>query len=135
MRKESIAPCGMNCELCVSFFGYTMNGEKRKNPCTGCRSREKNCAFLKKKCDKLSEKVIEYCFECSEFPCENLEKLDSRYREKYDMSMIKNLEFIEDNGIEDFLKKQEDRYSCPECGGIICVHNNVCYNCKGSHME
>lgn len=30
MKKELIAPCGMNCALCVSYFGYTMSGKERK---------------------------------------------------------------------------------------------------------
>jgi TP53 regulating kinase-like protein len=39
MRKgkflpELIAPCGMNCGVCVAFFGYTLEGKKRKHVCT-----------------------------------------------------------------------------------------------------
>ncbi|MFW6141836.1 MAG: hypothetical protein ACOC53_04685 [Candidatus Saliniplasma sp.] len=30
MEKELIAPCGMNCALCVSYFGYTMTCKERK---------------------------------------------------------------------------------------------------------
>jgi len=128
-KKEQIAPCGMNCGICIGFFGYTVNDRKRKMICTSCRDRNKNCAFIKKQCEKLSKKEIDYCFECKDFPCENLEKLDKRYREKYDMSMIENLEFIKENGIKLFLRQQEEKYKCPECGGVICVHNNKCYNC------
>ena len=129
-RQELIAPCGMNCRICIGYYGYTMNGEKRKNTCEGCRLRDKNCAFIKKQCEKLSKKEVEYCFECMDFPCENLEKLDKRYREKYDMSMIKNLEFIKENGIDLFLKQQEEKYKCPNCCGVICIHNKICYNCE-----
>ena len=120
----------MNCVLFVSFLVYNINGKKRKHSCTCCRSEEKRCAFIKKECNKLSDGAIEYCFECSDFPCENLEKLDKRYREKYDMSMIKNLEFIKENGVKQFLEKEEQKYRCPECRGIICVHNGKCYSCE-----
>ena len=129
-RQELIAPCGMNCRICIGYFGYAMNDRKRKNICEGCRIRDKNCAFIKKQCENLSKKEVEYCFECEDFPCENLEKLDKRYQEKYDMSMIKNLEFIKENGINLFLKQQEEKYKCPNCGGVICVHNKKCYNCE-----
>ena len=131
-KKEQIAPCGMNCGICVSFFGYTVNDRKRKIPCIGCLIRDKNCAFIKKQCEKYSKKEVDYCFECREFPCKNLEKLDKRYRERYDMSMIKNLEFIRDNGMDLFLEQQEEKYKCDECGGVICVHNKKCYNCEMS---
>jgi len=130
MKEELIAPCGMNCSLCVSFFGYTMSGGESKRRCPGCRPRDKMCTFLKKHCDKLSDQNIEFCFECEDFPCENLEKLDKRYREKYYMSMIDNLVTIKEEGMDHFLKQQEEKYRCPGCGGTICVHTDVCYSCN-----
>ena len=129
MKIELIAPCGMNCGICLGFFGYTMNGNKRKSKCTGCNPSGKSCAHLKKFCERLRKKEIEYCYECHDFPCTHLEKLDNKYRERFDMSMINNLESIRDNGMDNFLKQQEKIYKCPECGGTICVHNGFCYNC------
>jgi hypothetical protein len=135
MRKEKFTPeliaqCGANCGICVAYFGYTLKGEKRKNPCSGCRSRVSQCAFIKKQCDKLANKQIEYCFECAGFPCENLKTLDNRYRNKYGMSMIENLRHIQTQGIDRFLKNEQERWKCPICGGIICVHNKKCYTCN-----
>jgi hypothetical protein len=135
MRKgkflpELIAPCGMNCGICVAFFGYTLEGKKRKHVCSTCRSRVSRCAFLKEQCDKLATKQIVYCFECPDFPCESLRTLDKRYRNKYGMSMIENLSYIQANGIEQFLKNEQERWKCHNCGGIICVHNKTCYTCN-----
>jgi hypothetical protein len=28
--EELIAPCGMNCRICLGYFGYTSTGKKRK---------------------------------------------------------------------------------------------------------
>jgi hypothetical protein len=128
-QPEFIAPCGMNCGICVAFFGYTMKGDRRKHPCNTCRSRKNQCAFIKKECDKLATKQIEYCFECRDFPCVNLRTLDERYKNKYGMSMIENLSYIQANGIEQFLKNEEERWKCPNCGGTICIHNRTCYDC------
>ena len=130
LKPELIAPCGMNCQICLAYFGYTVSGKKRKQTCTGCRQRLRPCAFIKKHCEELSKKRIDYCFECKDFPCDSLKKLDKRYREKYQMSMIENLEYIKEKGMASFLKQQEDRYRCPECGGMICVHDKQCYTCK-----
>lgn len=129
MRKELVSPCGISCETCVSYLGYTMEGKPRKHPCEGCRIKDKECAFLKRDCEKLSDKRVEYCFECEDFPCEDLKKLDERYRGKYGSSLIGNLEFIEENGIEEFLRKQEEEFRCPTCGGTICIHTGLCYEC------
>ncbi len=129
---ELIAPCGMNCGICIAFFGYTMNGKQRKHTCITCRLRERHCAFIKKQCDKLQDRKIEYCFECTGFPCESLIILDERYRDKYGMSMIENLKYIRTHGIEQFLKTEQERWKCPTCGGVICVHNQTCYTCNKS---
>jgi catechol 2,3-dioxygenase-like lactoylglutathione lyase family enzyme len=128
--EDLIAPCGMNCRICLGYFGYTSSGKRRKMKCIGCKQRDKSCAFLKKYCKKLTKKELDYCYECSDFPCSHLEKLDKGYRERYNMSMIENLEYIRDNGMKKFLRKQEKKYQCPECGGVVCIHNGICYSCN-----
>ena len=128
--EELIAPCGMNCRICLAYFGYHLSGDKRKMKCPGCKPRDKNCAFIKKHCKKLTKKELEYCYECNDFPCEQLKKLDSRYRKRFDMSMIDNLRFIKEKGMDAFLESQVERYKCPICNGVVCVHNNICYSCN-----
>jgi hypothetical protein len=98
--------------------------------CTGCRPRNKNCAFLKKRCQKLSNGEVKYCFECPSFPCDRLRKLDERYKTRYRMSMIENLTFIKENGITRFLEEQEKTWKCPKCGEMISCHNGICFNCS-----
>ncbi len=135
MRKvrllpELVAPCGIDCGLCIAFFGYTAKGEKRKQACSGCRLRRSPCAFIKKGCAQLATKKIDYCFECADFPCARLTRLDRRYRRNYGMSPIENLRSIQANGVRQFLKNEKERWKCPNCGGVICVHNKKCYNCN-----
>jgi hypothetical protein len=135
MEAELIAPCGMNCKICIGFFGYTMSGKKRKMKCVGCKPSGKSCAHLKKFCEKLTRNEVEYCYQCSDFPCEQLQKLDGKYRERFGMSMIDNLEYIRENGMEKFLQQQDERYRCSKCGGVICVHNGKCYYCSTVTVE
>ena len=130
MDSKLIAPCGIYCGACVAFFGYTMSGKKRKHPCSGCWSREGLCAFIKKQCNRLAKKQIQYCFECSDFPCATLGTLDNRYSEKYGFSLVENLRYIQKNGVKEFLKFEQERCKCPTCGGMICVHNKTCYACN-----
>jgi rubrerythrin len=58
-----------------------------------------------------------------------MKQLDKRYRIKYRMSMIENLEWIKEHGIEDFLKREEIRWQCPSCGNIVSVHRLECPDC------
>ena len=125
-----VACCGNNCGTCVAFFGYTMSGKKRKHSCDGCWSRGGLCAFIKKKCKKLAKNQVQYCFECSDFPCINLKTLDKGYKEKYGISVVDNLKFIIANGMDEFLKSEQEKWKCPTCGGVICVHTKKCYTCN-----
>ncbi len=80
-------------------------------------------------CELVGKGLVRFCYECRDFPCKRLKALDKRYSTKYHLSMIENLEYIRENGTERFLKKQEEKWSCPECGGVICCHNGLCLSC------
>ena len=43
--------------------------------------------------------------------------------------MIENLEYIKNIGMKLFLDKQEEKWKCPACGGVMCCHNGLCFNC------
>jgi hypothetical protein len=122
----------MNCAICAGYLALK-NDLKGKGirtvRCAGCRPRNKKCAFLKKQCSKLSEGEVTFCFECETFPCNRLKTIDERYRSRYKMSMIENLGFIREFGMEKFLKEQEKLWKCPNCEGLICCHNGLCFSC------
>lgn len=80
-------------------------------------------------CNLLGEGLVRFCFECESYPCKRLKALDKRYRTKYHMSMIENLDSIRDQGMRDFLEAQEVEWRCPTCGGTICCHTGLCMNC------
>jgi uncharacterized protein DUF3795 len=73
-HEELIAPCGMNCGICIGYFGYTMNGAKRKIDCIGCKPKEKSCAHLNY-CKKIKKKEVQYCYECTDFHVTALKEL------------------------------------------------------------
>jgi hypothetical protein len=132
MEEILIAPCGMNCGVCSGYLAmkYDVKSQGLKmGYCAGCRPRDKQCSFIKKKCQLLMNGDVEYCYECGKFPCNNMVQLDKRYSERYHMSMIENLEYIKEHGMEKFLKKEEEKWRCPECGAVICCHNGICFNC------
>lgn len=122
-----IAPCGMNCALCLGY-------QRDKNRCMGCNSNDinmpkycKTCVI--KNCDKKKGKSPKQCYECETYPCRRLKQLDQRYRTKYNMSMIENLNNIKNIGIDKFVENEQIRWKCKKCGGLICVHRNKCLKC------
>jgi hypothetical protein len=128
---KQIAQCGINCGACIGFFGYTMSGSRRKHACVGCRTRASLCAFIKKNCKALANgEHVDFCFECSDFPCEKLAKIEETYNRKYGLSLIGNLNYIKENGMDAFLEQEQQKWKCPTCGGVICIHTKRCYTCN-----
>ena len=92
--KQMTAPCGRDCFNCP-FYLATKNDKYKKIiaqkyeikhedvPCNGCKNIEGQCNFLKSigfstqckiyKCS--SEKNVDFCYECNEFPCDLLHPL------------------------------------------------------------
>ena len=119
MKKELIAPCGMNCGLCLHYL-------REENKCTGCFSgRKVNGRCIKCGIKLCKERKGEYCFECDKFPCERLQRLDKRYREKYGMSEIENLKIIKEKGIDFLMESEEKKWINSE--GVLCVHDKKRY--------
>jgi hypothetical protein len=127
LRVEEIAACGMNCSLCRAFM-------REKNKCPGCNGpdtgKQKSCLNCSiKRCERLSGSESGFCYSCTEFPCKRLKHLDKRYRTKYGMSMICNLQTIETVGIDRFVEMEILRWACGKCGALLCVHRATCQSC------
>lgn len=123
-----IAPCGMNCALCRAY-------QRNKKPCTGCKgSNETKPGYCIKcyikNCSVIQSNASGFCYDCDSFPCKRLKQLDARYRSKYHMSMIENLEMIKENDVVSFLQHEATRWTCKECGSLICIHQATCPKCK-----
>ena len=131
IKSSLIAPCGMNCGICMGHL-------REKNKCPGCnmlgivRTSCTNCII--RNCERLKKSGSRFCFDCEKYPCRRLRKLDERYRTKYSMSMIDNLNNIKKFGIREFVRKEKARWACPKCGGVVCVHRSACSKC-GNKVE
>jgi hypothetical protein len=127
MNTSSIAPCGLNCELC---HGY----QREKNKCGGCNSANVKPGYC-------TTCIIKYCPEkggndmllcsssCAKFPCKRLKDLDKRYRTKYGESAIENIALIAEIGLDAFVVHDAVKWKCPQCGSLLCVHRECCLKC------
>ncbi|MCP4131285.1 MAG: DUF3795 domain-containing protein [bacterium] len=133
ITEELIAPCGMNCAICSRYLSYVNN--LKRPQCTGCRPENKKCEYLFKKCTGINNTSegnsvnTVFCFECHQYPCKQIKRMDDRYRKNYNMSVKENLEHIEQKGIDKFIDAQYKKYCCSKCGGLISIHNRKCFNC------
>jgi uncharacterized protein YdhG (YjbR/CyaY superfamily) len=123
-----IAPCGMNCGICKAHL-------RQHDPCHGCTYADQNQPKTRincrlRLCDKREGK---FCYTCAEFPCARLKRLDTRYRTRYGMSEIENLEYIRDHGMEKFIENEQTRWVLDQ--GVLCVHDKKYYKICGDESD
>ena len=118
--KKLIAPCGMNCGICKAYL-------RQNNPCRGCNYAQQNRPKTIANCQLriCRERRGSFCYDCTNYPCDRLKHLDNRYRTRYGMSEIENLEYIRDKGIEEFLEQERKKWISEE--GVLCVHDRKYY--------
>jgi hypothetical protein len=119
------APCGMNCFVCYKHCNA-------KKACPGCLESDLgkpgHCRECKIK-DCIKNKGLKYCYECPEFPCKQIKSLDKSYRTRYGTSLIQNSLKVKEKGVADFMSEQAVVYACPQCGGVISLHDAECSEC------
>ena len=125
-----IAPCGLDCSLCKRALD-------EEDPCPGCNGPDENKPdFCREKCGvilcrKRREKGYAYCDECPDYPCADVKEKEDRYTSQYPLyeSPARNLKDIREKGMAKFLEEQRERWTCGDCGGVVCVHTGICCGC------
>jgi hypothetical protein len=126
--KNLTAPCGKDCFNCPLYIGEE-NKENRKKflerknisddkyRCKGCRENKGYCPGLEilginpncKTYKCVEEHKVEYCFECSEFPCQKLQPVSDRAEHVPHALKICNLVMIQKMGLEKWAKEHSKR--------------------------
>ncbi|MBN1315360.1 MAG: DUF3795 domain-containing protein [Anaerolineales bacterium] len=125
-------PCGFYCGTCRHYLARAkglLQERNLKHGCKGCQLQDKKCAWVKRDCVLLRKKQILFCYECNDFPCANLQKLDQRHVRDDNVSLIDNLLRIKTIGPGQWLVEQAEKWKCPQCGGNLCVIDRECYDC------
>ena len=112
--KKMTSPCGLPCFHCLAHLATTnpeirkkmseaLNIPEEKATCEGCRPQEGRIKLLKpnEQCKVyrcVTEKKIDFCNECDNFPCERLhpyaDKAHYPHNTKmYQLCMMKKLGF------------------------------------------
>ena len=123
-----IAPCGMNCGVCMGYL-------RERNRCDGCTvpggTRPRHCETCRMRlCERRSGR---FCYDCPDFPCDRLRRMDRRYRARYGMSELENLECIRDRGLVRFLEREHERWVSG--AGVVCVHDGRRHPLSGSERH
>lgn len=130
MKNDSLAPCGVICDLCMAF-------QRARNKCVGCQadgSKPYHCTVCSiKTCPEKHGNQAALCSDCPKYPCRQIKDLNKRYMAKYGENLQHNLESAGKGGLADFIAAARQKWSCPACGQLLCVHTVKCLQCGGTN--
>jgi len=139
--KRLAAICGLFCPACTLFIGTKEDPERLKMiamrlqlpveelECHGCRS-EKRGIFCRNHCKMTKcavEKGINFCCECTEYPCVELKAFQAQMPHRNEL--WKSQERIKEVGYEKWYEEMIEHYSCPECHTINSAYDIACRKC------
>lgn len=149
INPDYIAPCGLYCGVCAILYATLENNLKFKERllgvykgklpnsenlsvedihCKGCLSDElfyfcRECAIK----DCTTKKGYTGCHECKDFPCKLIEEFSIPLGKKV---MLRAIPYWREVGTEKWIRDEEARYICPECGQKLFRGANRCNKCK-----
>ena len=59
-----------------------------------------------------------------------MKNLEKSYNKRYQVSLIENYRYVQAYGLEHFMEQQKEKYICPQCSGIISIHDGECSECQ-----
>ncbi|HPA71886.1 MAG TPA: DUF3795 domain-containing protein [Spirochaetota bacterium] len=149
INRNFLAPCGLYCGVCGVYYATRDNNAKfmekllanyqRTMPgldhltikdleCDGCLSGRKSvfcrhCAIR----DCVQAKGLEGCHRCADFPCGFIDNFPMPVGKKVIMRAIP---YWRGHGTETWVRDEEARYTCPDCGHILFRGAKRCNRCS-----
>jgi putative acetyltransferase len=130
MENNSLAPCGVICDLCMAF-------QRTRNKCVGCLAdgnKPYHCTVCSiKDCPEKQGNPAALCSECPKYPCRRIKDLNKRYIAKYGENLMQNLDSARKDGLAAFITVARQKWRCPACGQFLCVHAEQCLHCGAAN--
>jgi Protein of unknown function (DUF3795) len=141
MIKDTVAYCGLFCESCGIYIATKKNDgpelerlaqimktTKDKIRCEGCRSSVlsphcRECGFTA--CAKT--RGADNCEQCGEFPCVKLREFQAQLPHRAEL--FESAAYRKAHGVEKWLRKMTEDYSCADCGAINSPYYVSCKKC------
>jgi len=141
MIKDTVAFCGLFCESCGVYIATKNHDEadlerialrmkttKEEIRCEGCLSAVlsphcRECAL--KACAR--SKSLQNCELCGDFPCAKLRDFQAQLPHRAELFESANYRKVQ--GVESWMRKMTEDYSCADCGAINSPYYVSCKKC------
>ena len=155
VNPEFVAPCGLYCGVCAIYIAHRDGNRKFKErlvslykgeiPGKGKLAGAEDLAVEDIRCNGcLSDKPFKFCWECKirdctrkrgysgchqcdEFPCRYIEEFPMTVGKKV---ILRAIPYWREVGTEKWIRDEEARYICPECGNKVFRGVVRCNRCK-----
>jgi hypothetical protein len=137
-----VSACGLYCGSCGIYlathendtekllqYALVLNQSFDETQCDGCGAERKSahcktiCTFI----NCTSEKGIEFCGECPEFPCKVL--TDFQLKMPHRVEIMESQKLLKEIGWEQWLIEMIEKYSCPRCNTVNTAYDLCCREC------
>jgi hypothetical protein len=106
--------------------------------CDGCLSGGKLAAHCQR-CNirlcALNKQDDSRCTDCEELPCYRITNLINMGRYLHRKEYLPNLEKMREMGVQEWVKKEEERWRCPQCGLPMSWYDAECAGCGEPRSE
>jgi hypothetical protein len=142
-EENLISACGLYCGACGIYIATQENDADKilqyavvlkqsydETLCDGCGSKRKSlhclktCTFI----DCKLRKGVNMCYECIEFPCQELVNFKSKMPHRAEI--IDSLIRMKEIGKEPWLSEMKDLFSCTQCNTLNSAYHLTCRKCK-----
>ncbi len=155
------AACGTYCGACPAYLAKhsekeqiklrqqksgTVKAQKGIPPsnwmdgllCDGCLSGGKlagHCQMCNIRLHALKNQDNARCSDCEELPCYRINNLINMGRYLHRDEYLPNLKKIREMGVEEWIKYEEERWRCPQCGIPVSWYDTECVGCGAPRSE
>ena len=148
-KEKLVAPCGLYCGACPMFLATQENDDKRIKAmmqqfgakemkfspadlqCDGCIGGGRIATFCQKcdmrSCAETKQKVAR-CADCKDFPCTRLTAFNNDGM-LHHAEVLENCRRLREAGIKEWAKREEAKWSCPQCKANIAWYDQACSKC------
>jgi hypothetical protein len=154
-NQDLISPCGLYCGVCAIHITARDNNSKLMErlvnlykggtPAKGTLPNSENLSTEDRHCGGcLSDDLFMHCkqceiractnengytgcYECDDFPCQHIDNFPMTVSKKV---ILRSVPYRLEFGTEKWVRDEEARYVCPECGNKVFRGAMKCNQCK-----
>ena len=142
-REHLAAACGTYCGACLSYMAKHSEDEQvqRPNPwgdCDGCLSGGAlagHCQTSEIRLCAASRQNVTRCSDCQELPCYRITNLINFGNYPHRQEYLPNLALIQEMGVQEWVRYEEERWRCPQCGLPMSWYDTECARCGEPRSE